>query len=132
MDILKKQNIFNEIIKIPNYLKTPFLFFTILLIIFTIFFPYQKKITIYANNDNEYLVFHVQNIDFLYDYTLYINSQKKDFYIENVENDPVSNIKIVRIKTTNIKNKIVKLTFKSKKTTLIKEIINLLEKGIIS
>lgn len=131
MDILKKQNIFNEIIKIPNYLKTPFLFFTILLIIFTIFFPYHKKITAYANNDNEYLVFHVQNIDFLYDYTLYINSQKRDFYIENVENDPVSNIKIVRIKTTNIKNKIVKLTFKSKKTTLIKEIINLLEKGII-
>ncbi len=132
MDILKKQNIFNEIIKIPNYLKTPFFFFIILLIIFMLFFPYQKLIVVYANNDNGNCIFYTQNIDILYDYTLYINNQKQEFYIGNIEKDPVNNINIVRVKINNIKNKIVKLTFKSKKITLVKEILNLLEKGVIS
>lgn len=133
MEFTKKQNIFNEFIKLPNYLYTSFFFWGMFLLLIILFFPYQKEKIIYAENTSGIVSFYCNDIDFIYEDSLYINKQKNSFEIIKVEKDLVNKISIVRIKLKQeLTNKIIKLTFRSKKTTLIKEIIYLLKKGIIT
>lgn len=133
MEFTKKQNIFNNFIKLPNYLYASFFFIGMFLLLFIIFFPYQKEKIIYAENNSGIVNFYCNNIDYIYDYNLYINNKKYLFEVIKEDKDLINKISIVRIKIKKeLKNKIVKLTFRSKKMTLIKEIVDLLKKGIIT
>lgn len=108
----------------------------ILFIVFSIFFQYNIYSTYigYIENDNIRIIINDNSFPIKNNYKLFIDNKKYNYKILNLEKNNGYYELLVKCnidKTLLINNNIVTVNFQKEKTTLMKEIIKKLKKGLV-